>query len=228
VPPALRGNIEVPSYGNSSLPEANAEMLQRVSQLYAGDPQLHMLWDGALQARSMAAGDTDKGQDPVALGRLTAKLMSGPEGARVAMVETGGWDTHFNQRGRVAGQLKQLDAMIGACKAGLGSAWDHTLVLVATEFGRTVAINGTSGTDHGTASLTMLLGGAVNGGRVLSDWPGLAQGSLYEGRDLKPTTSLDAVIAGAVGSHFGVDPARLLKAAFPGVDGRPVEGLVRA
>lgn len=228
VPPALRGAIEVPSYGNSSLPDANAEMLQRVSQLYAGDPQLHMLWDGAMQARSMAGGDTEKGQDPAALGKLAAKLMSGPEGARVAMVETGGWDTHFNQRGRIAGQLKQLDALITAFRDGLGANWDRTLVLVATEFGRTVAVNGTQGTDHGTGSMAMLLGGAVRGGRVIADWPGLAQGSLYEGRDLKPTTAIDAAIAGALGSHFQIDPDRLLAKAFPGSGGKPLEGITKA
>jgi len=226
VPPALRGPIEVPSYGNSALPDANAEMLQRVSQLYAGDPQLHMLWDGAMQARSMAGGENEKGQDPAALGKLAAKLMSGPEGARVAMVETGGWDTHFNQRGRIAGQLKQLDTLIAAFRDGLGANWDRTLVLVATEFGRTVAVNGTQGTDHGTGSMAMLLGGAVRGGRVVADWPGLAQSALYEGRDLKPTTAIDAAIAGALGNHFQIDPARLLAKAFPGSSGKPLEGLV--
>lgn len=227
VPAALRGRIEVPSYGNSALPDANDEMLARVSQLYAGDAQLKGLWEGAMQARTMAMGDTDKGQDPAALGRLAARLMSGPEGARVATVETGGWDTHYNQRGRLATQLKQLDTLIAALKEGLGASWDKTLVLVATEFGRTVAINGTQGTDHGTGSMAMLLGGAVSGGRVVADWPGLKQDQLYEGRDLKPTTPIDAVIAGAVGMHFGIDPARLLGATFPGSGGKPVEGLVR-
>ncbi|MFX7506870.1 DUF1501 domain-containing protein, partial [Acinetobacter baumannii] len=86
----------------------------------------------------------------------------------------------------------------------------NTLVVVATEFGRTAAVNGTGGTDHGTASCAMLLGGAVRGGRVLADWPGLAQGALFEGRDLKPTTSLDGLIGGAVSSHFAVDPGRVM------------------
>lgn len=228
VPPALRGRIEVPSYGNSALPDANDELLARVSQLYAADPQLHGLWDGAMQARAMAGTEIDRTQNPAALGRLAAKLMSGPDGARVAMVETSGWDTHFGQKQRIANQLRQLDAMIGALKDGLGAAWDKTVVLVATEFGRTVAINGTGGTDHGTASMAMLLGGAVNGGRVLADWPGLAPGALYEGRDLKPTLSLDAMIAGALGSHFSLDPARLLTSAFPGSAGKPVDGLIRS
>ncbi len=227
VPTALRGKIDVPSYGNSSLPEAKDELLQRVAALYAADPQLSGLWQASMQARGMAAGDADKGQDPAALGRLAAKLMSGPAGARVAMVETNGWDTHFNQRGRLANQFKQLDTMIAALKDGLGADWNRTLVLVATEFGRTVAINGTQGSDHGTGSMAMLLGGAVAGGRVVADWPGLKQSQLYEGRDLRPTTSIDSVIAGALGSHFAIDPARIMAASFPGSAGRALEGLVK-
>jgi len=228
VPAALRGARDVASYGNSALPEATGELLQRVSALYAADPQLSTLWSSALAAKGMASGDDDKGQDPVALGKLAAKLVAGPQGARIAMIETGGWDTHFNQRARLGNQFKQLDAMIGALKSGLGPDWDKTVVLIATEFGRTVAINGTNGTDHGTASAAMLLGGAVAGGRVLADWPGLASGQLYENRDLRPTASLDAAIAGALGSHFGIDSARVMATAFPGTPGKPVEGLTRA
>ncbi|MFM5907607.1 MAG: DUF1501 domain-containing protein [Novosphingobium sp.] len=228
VPAAMRGPREVASYANSRLPDANAELLQRVSQLYAGDAQLHGLWESAMQARMMAAGNDDNGQDPVATGKLAASLLSGPQGARVAMIETGGWDTHFNQKGRLERQLKGLDAMIEALRVGLGPAWNDTLVLVATEFGRTVAPNGTGGTDHGTGSLAMLLGGTVNGGKVVADWPGLAQGQLFEGRDLRPTLSLDAAIAGALGGHFGLDPARVLSGCFPGGDAKAIGGLIRA
>ena len=119
------------------------------------------------------------------------------------MIETNGWDTHAGQRGRLGCQLRNLDAMLAALKTGLGADWSNTLVLVATEFGRTAAPNGTGGTDHGTASLAMLLGGAVAGGRVLADWPGLGQAALYEGRDLKPTMDLDTLIASAVAEHYG-------------------------
>jgi uncharacterized protein (DUF1501 family) len=102
------------------------------------------------------------------------------------------------------------------------------VVLVATEFGRTAAANGTGGTDHGTASAAMLFGGAVKGGRVFTDWPGLSQANLYEGRDLKPTIGLDAVIAGAAAECFGVEPERAGRAMFPAARiGRPVEGLIR-
>jgi uncharacterized protein (DUF1501 family) len=105
--------------------------------------------------------------------------------------------------------------MVSAMKAGLGVDWANTLVLVATEFGRTVAPNGTGGTDHGQASAAMLLGGAVAGGRVIADWPGLSQAALYEGRDLKPTTDLDTLIAGALAQHYALEPARVMATLFP-------------
>jgi uncharacterized protein (DUF1501 family) len=111
--------------------------------------------------------------------------------------------------------------------AHLDAALD-TLVLVATEFGRTVAINGTGGTDHGTASLTMLIGGAVKGGRVAADWPGLKAAQLYQGRDLRPTTQLDALIGGAVAAHFGVAPDRTMAALFPAsAKVAAIDGLIR-
>lgn len=230
VPMALRGKIEVASYAPSALPDASDDLIARVTTLYASDPQLHGLWEQATATRTLT-GDlaADNGKNAVATGTLTARLLVPADGARVAMIETGGWDTHAGQRGRLAAQLKGLDAMIGALKAGMGPLWADTMVLVATEFGRTVAVNGTGGTDHGTASMAMLLGGAVKGGRVLADWPGLAAANLYEGRDLKPTTSLDGFIAGAVAEHFGIDPARAATALFPsGGSIKPIAGLARA
>jgi uncharacterized protein (DUF1501 family) len=144
------------------------------------------------------------------------------------VIETGGWDTHAGQRARLGVQLRGLDAMLGALKAGLGADWASTLVVIATEFGRTAAPNGTGGTDHGTASLAMLFGGAVAGGRVLADWPGLAQGALHEGRDLRPTLDLDTLIASAVAQHYRLDMARAARALFPNIAvTRGVEGLVR-
>ena len=118
--------------------------------------------------------------------------------------------------------------MIGALATGMGALWSDTMVLVATEFGRTVAVNGTGGTDHGQAAAAMLLGGGVKGGRVLADWPGLAPGRLYEGRDLRPTLGLDQFIGGAVATHFGIEPSRMMAALFPRSAGRAVTGeLVR-
>jgi uncharacterized protein (DUF1501 family) len=215
IPAALRGKVEVASYAPSALPQASDDLLARVSSMYGPDPQLHALWEQAMTTRSMT-GDLTKGggKDAAQTGALAARLLSGP-GARIAMIETGGWDTHAGQAGRLAAQLKGLDAMLAALKTGLGAHWANTLVIVATEFGRTVAVNGTGGTDHGTGSAAMLLGGSVAGGKVVADWPGLAPSQLYEGRDLRPTLSLDTLIGAALAQHYALDPARVRSALFP-------------
>jgi uncharacterized protein (DUF1501 family) len=215
IPAALRGKVEVASYAPSALPQASDDLLARVSSMYGPDPQLHALWEQAMTTRSMT-GDLTKGggKDAAQTGALAARLLSGP-GARIAMIETGGWDTHAGQAGRLAAQLKGLDAMLAALKTGLGAHWANTLVIVATEFGRTVAVNGTGGTDHGTGSAAMLLGGSMAGGKVVADWPGLAPSQLYEGRDLRPTLSLDTLIGAALAQHYALDPARVRSALFP-------------
>lgn len=230
VPMALRGSHDVASYAPSALPQASDDLLQRVAMLYQGDSQLHGLWSEALGTRSLTSDMADAGgANAAATGTLAARLLAPADGARIAMIETGGWDTHAQQRGRLALQLKNLDLMIAAMKTGLGPIWSETLVIVATEFGRTVAVNGTGGTDHGTASAAMLFGGDVRGGRVLADWPGLATNALYEGRDLRPTLQLDALVAGAVAGHFGVEPGRTMAVLFPDSHGvRPVDGLIRS
>lgn len=228
IPTALRGPASVSSYAPTNLPEASTEYLQRIGRLYAGDAQLHALWSEAVQTRAMAAGlGEDGGRGAAATGKLAASLMTGAEGARLMMIESNGWDTHAGQRGRLTNQLSGLDAMLAALREGLGTAWADTLVIVATEFGRTAAVNGTGGTDHGTGGLAFMLGGAVKGGRVLADWPGLGQAALYEGRDLKPTTPLETVLTGAIAGHFRLDPARAARSLFPGGAGKALDGLVR-
>jgi uncharacterized protein (DUF1501 family) len=227
VPTALRGAVEVPSFAPSALPHAADDLMTRVTALYDADPQLHPLWSAALATKGLAAG-VGASQDPASLGRLTASFLTKPNGPRIAMLETLGWDTHNAQQGRLANQLKNLDAMLAAMRDGLGSTWANTTVLVATEFGRTVAINGTGGTDHGTGSVAMLVGGAVKGGRVISDWPGLAPARLYQARDLRPTAALDALIAGAVAESMALDPKRVGRSLFLGAtSNRPMSGLVR-
>ena len=216
VPLALRGRHDVSSYAPSGLPQASDDLMQRVTMLYQGDSQLHALWSEAMNTRQLTSDLAGGGgANAAATGALAARLLAPADGARIAMIETGGWDTHTQQRQRLAGQLKGLDAMIAALQTGLGPLWNDTMVLVATEFGRTVAINGTGGTDHGTGTAAMLIGGGVRGGRVLADWPGLCPAALFEARDLKPTMQLDAFIGGAVAGHFGVDPARTMAALFP-------------
>jgi uncharacterized protein (DUF1501 family) len=218
VPLAMQGAFDVTTYAPSSLPEANEDLLMRVQQLYATDRQLNPLWTSALEARGMASGQMkggDKRHNDAALGKIAAGFLAAPTGPRVAMIETSGWDTHSGQNERLERQLRGLDALIGGLKEGMGSTWSQTVVLVATEFGRTAAANGTGGTDHGTASAAMLLGGAVQGGRIVSDWLGLASSSLFEGRDLQPTLGLDALISNVCAQTFKLDTELAQKIMFP-------------
>jgi uncharacterized protein (DUF1501 family) len=227
VPTALRGSVQVASFAPSGLPPAPDDLMTRVTALYDADPQLHGVWTAALETKGMAAGAAP-GQDPASLGRLTASFLTRLGGPRIAMLETLGWDTHNAQKGRLANQLRNLDAMLAALRDGLGPAWESTTVLIATEFGRTAAVNGTGGTDHGTASVAMLVGGAVRGGRVVSDWPGLAPSALYQARDLRPTTALDALIAGAAAESLALDPERVGRGLFARATiDRPMAGLIR-
>jgi uncharacterized protein (DUF1501 family) len=217
IPLALRGAAEVASYAPSALPQANEDLLMRVEQLYAKDAQLHALWSSAMEARGMAGGMGGGAgrQDPAALGRMAAGFLARADGPRIAMIETGGWDTHSGQNARLAARLAGLDGLVAGLHEGLGAAWSQTVVLVATEFGRTVAANGTGGTDHGTGAVAMLAGGAVQGGRVVTDWPGLAPANLLEGRDLKPTLALDALVAAVCAESFGLEPERIARVLFP-------------
>ncbi|MCM8557555.1 DUF1501 domain-containing protein [Sphingomicrobium sediminis] len=209
LPVALRGPVAAASFAPSRLPDATANLMARVGNLYAEDPELGPMWEQAEAVRGMA-GDVANARDGAAMGELAANLMTGPDGASIVMVETDGWDTHYQQAGRLGRALTGLDALLGGFEAAMGDEWSDTLVIVATEFGRTAALNGTNGTDHGTASMAMLLGGAVKGGDVLADWPGLKRNALYQGRDLMPTLGLDALIASALAQHFGIDDAGAL------------------
>ena len=217
VPLALRGPIAANSYAPSRLPDANSDLMARLTNLYAEDAQLSALWSGAQAADAMAGSPADPAlKGGAALGQMTAGLMSGPNGARVVMLETNGWDTHFQQKGRLNGALKQLDSLIGSLRDALGSEWNTTLVMVATEFGRTVAFNGTGGTDHGTGSAAMLFGGSLaNGGRIFADWPGLKASQLYEGRDLNPTMRFEQFANDALAQHYDLDPVKTRTTLFP-------------
>lgn len=154
------------------------------------------------------------------------------DGPQVAVFDTTGWDTHANEgnaEGQLATRLAALDAGLRTLKDELGPAWANTAVLLATEFGRTAATNGTRGTDHGTATAAFLLGGAVQGGRVIADWPGLSSRALYQGRDLKPTADLRAVLKGVLADHLSVSANALESTVFPNSAGaRPMKDLFRA
>ena len=164
--------------------------------------------------------------------RAAASFLRRDDGPQVAVFDTTGWDTHANEgsaEGQLAGRLAALDSGLRALKDELGPTWADTAVLLATEFGRTAATNGTRGTDHGTATTAFLLGGAVQGGRVLADWPGLSSRALYQGRDLKPTADLRSLIKGVLSDHLLVSTAALESTVFPSsADARPLKGLFRA
>jgi uncharacterized protein (DUF1501 family) len=164
--------------------------------------------------------------------RAAAGFLRRDDGPQIAVFDTTGWDTHANEggpQGQLAARLAALDTGLRTLKDQLGAAWKNTAVLIATEFGRTAAINGTRGTDHGTGSAAFLLGGAVQGGRVVSDWPGLSASALYEGRDLAPTLDMRAIMKGVLSDHLRVSNATLENEVFPDSrKARALTGLIRA
>ena len=225
VPLLLRGGHSVDSWSPSRLPDAADDTLERVASLYANDAVLAAHLQDGLDTRAIAAGMPAGGAGAIrgeaqlaALAEAAARFLSTPGGPRIAVLEASGWDTHANQgaeQGQLAARLAGLDAALAALKRGVGAGWRDTAVLVVTEFGRTVAVNGTRGTDHGTGACALLAGGAVAGGRVVADWPGLAERDLYEARDLRPTTDLRSIFKGVLRDHLGADEHALATAVFP-------------
>jgi uncharacterized protein (DUF1501 family) len=245
MPLMLRGPAPVTSWSPSLLPGPGADLLARVKLLYAKtDPKLLAALNGAASVNSAAEGMGSAGSAGGAGGAggagadafatlmtAAAKFLSDANGPCVAMVESTGWDTHANQVGPYAvlhRNLIALDRGLDALANGMGPRWSRTAVLVMTEFGRTVAMNGTAGSDHGTASAAFLLGGAVAGGRVLADWPGLKPTNLFAGRDLAPTADLRSVMKATLRDHLQIDPGHLEQVVFPASAGAPpVAGLFR-
>lgn len=203
--------------------------LDAMAQEMAAPPDSGTAPAAASPAPKAAAAGADRYAEIV---RAAAGFLRRENGPRVAVFDTTGWDTHANEgaaEGQLAGRLTALDKGLATLREELGSTWKDTAVLLVTEFGRTAAINGTRGTDHGTATMAFLLGGAVAGGRVVADWPGLSSRSLYQSRDLAPTLDLRCVLKGVLDEHLSV-PARALDASvFPGSESlRPLRGLIRA
>ena len=159
-----------------------------------------------------------------------AKYLARADGPRVGALAFNGWDTHINEgaaNGLLFNLLGALDGAIAAMETNMGDAWRETVVAIVTEFGRTARINGTDGTDHGTGTVALLVGGALKGGRVVTDWPGVKEASLLENRDLKPTTDLRAVLKGLLRDHLRVDERVLAETVFPGSTAvRPMDELV--
>jgi uncharacterized protein (DUF1501 family) len=237
-PLVLRGAAPTVGWAPVTLPQADDDTAMRLVDLYRHrDPALGSALSQGLSLDRIAQGDDMKpkpGGNAVAamrqVARGAAKLMSADDGPRIAALAFDGWDTHANEGGpvgRLAQLLGGLDGALVEFESGLGARWRDTVVVVATEFGRTARINGTEGTDHGTGTIALLAGGAVKGGRVISDWPSLKPASLYEGRDLKPTTDLRAVIKGVLADHLGLGERVLAETVFPdSAAARPMKGLV--
>ena len=223
-PLVLRGDNATTSWAPSRLPDADENTIGRLQRLYAEDEFFATRLEQALKSQEIAMGmgaSGRRGNEAQQFGELmtsAARFLVAEDGPRIAVLEFGGWDTHANQ-GAVAGQLANrlaaLDRGLANLRDGLGKAWSDTVVAVATEFGRTVHVNGTRGTDHGTATAAILAGGAVNGGKVIADWPGLSETNLYEGRDLMPTMDLRSVFKGILVEHLRLDGAFVDRAVFP-------------
>jgi uncharacterized protein (DUF1501 family) len=162
-------------------------------------------------------------------GATLGQLMMQEQGPQIAALPLDGFDTHARQggaTGQLAMRLEALDVLVQGLHDGLGAGWTDTVVVAVTEFGRTARVNGTGGTDHGTASAALLLGGALAPGELIGDWPTLADGRLFEKRDLAPTLDVRSVFKGVLGEHLGVSASKFA-AIFPGGgDAKPISRLV--
>jgi uncharacterized protein (DUF1501 family) len=241
-PLIVRGAAPVLGWSPQHLAAASDDLASRVMDLYAhSDPVLERVLAKGLETEKMAERDgmgnlagQRKGPNPATGMRLAAegaaKLMAADAGPHIAALAFDGWDTHANEggaTGRLAQLLGGLDGAFEAFESGLGPQWRDTAIVAITEFGRTARINGTTGTDHGTATVAFLVGGAVKGGRVIADWPGLKDAQLYEGRDLKPTTDLRSVLKGLLADQFGLLDSSLGEKVFPESAGvAPMRGLL--
>ncbi|MGB6357082.1 MAG: DUF1501 domain-containing protein [Steroidobacteraceae bacterium] len=241
VPLILRGEAPVISKSPQATPDVDEELLARLADLYSKDDWFAARLSEAVQTEKMV----DEGGNPASaamaapaadrvsgVARMAATLMRSEGGPDVAVIEASGWDTHANQggaKGALAQRLAGLDKALRALAEELGPLWPQTAVLVVTEFGRTAAMNGTRGTDHGTGGCAFLAGGAVRGGRVIADWPGLARTALLDNRDLRPTLDLRSVFKAVLDEHMHVDARTLATRIFPDSSGaRPLQGLMRA
>jgi len=251
LPLILRGDAPVLSMSPAAAPDVDEDLLTRLADLYSKDPWFSARLSEAVQGEAMMDATPDipsskimagappakagpaRGTDRVgSAARMAAALMRSDGGPEIAVIEAMGWDTHANQgasSGTLAQRLAGLDNGLRGLAEGLGPLWSQTAVLVVTEFGRTAAVNGTRGTDHGTGGCAFLAGGAVRGGRVIADWPGLSRNALLDGRDLRPTLDLRSVFKAVLGEHLRIDGGSLASRVFPDSGGaHPLQGLVRA
>jgi uncharacterized protein (DUF1501 family) len=245
-PLVVRGPAPVMSWAPQRLLPASDDTQMRLLDLYRHtDAKLARALEGRRDLASLTpsggmAPMSEREEEAAAAGfaRLreyvstvassAARYLAQPDGPRVGAASVVGWDTHINEgaaNGQLAALLGVLDVAIAAIEKTMGEAWSETVVAIVTEFGRTARINGNDGTDHGTGTVAVLVGGALQGGRVIADWPGLKTADLYEGRDLKPTIDLRAVLKGVLKDHLRVDERALAATVFPGSDDvKPMAG----
>ena len=239
VPLILRGPTQVATWEPPGLPQAAPEFLATLAALYQKDAVLGPALTEGLRGQSQSDEVLGMGKPGVngygpksfrPLAEAAGKLLAAETGPRVAVLDMLGWDTHVNQgaeKGRLADNLAGLAEGLDALAKSLGSVWGRTAVIAVTEFGRTVAVNGSGGTDHGTGSVAFLLGGAVRGGRIAGDWPGLDR--LEDGRDLRVAVDTRSLLKGLLRDHMGLDAALLDRKVFPDSAGvSPAAGLVKA
>ena len=232
MPLILRGGGEATTWSPPLPQEVNPILLQRLQPLYAADPALADAFSRAIEtegANDMGgkgrAGNRAGVQLPQTMA-AAARFMAKAEGPRIGFVEDSGWDTHNNQAGVLTRKLAELDNALRAYRDGMAAQWNRTTVLVVTEFGRTAAVNGTGGTDHGTGGVAFVLGGGVRGGRIAGDWPGLSASALNEGRDLRATTDLRALFKGVLATQLQLPESVLETRVFPDSKAvKPMEGL---
>ena len=238
MPLLLRGKAVVGSYAPAGFATPSPDLYHRIAALNAPDPILGPAIEEGLReqhfdARTLAVNGAPRralrlGYGFPALATAAGKLLAAPAGPRIAAFQLEGWDTHGNQVFLLRPPLAGLDAGLVALKTALGPAWGESVVLVITEFGRTARINGTRGTDHGTATVAFLLGGAVAGGRVRATWPGLGAGKLFENRDLAPTADIRSLAKGALAAQFGLSAPALARIFPDSATAEPMTGLLRA
>ncbi|NDW04201.1 DUF1501 domain-containing protein [Jiella pacifica] len=236
IPLILTGPAGTLTWSPQNFRAAEEDTALRLASLYGEtDLELAKLLNAGLETdKMMADSPFDAKKGPARAFRIlaegAARLLAQEDGPRLAAISYEGWDTHVKEgadNGRLAKNLTALDLALDDLARGLGPAWKDTVVAVVTEFGRTAWGNGGGGTDHGTGTTAFLVGGAVKGGRVVADWPGLREADLHEGRDLKPTTDLRAVLKGVLKDHLGLSEKTLASDIFPDSIGvRPMAGLV--
>ena len=240
IPLILSGSTPVSSWapGGADMPD---DFLARLAHVYAHDQLFSTLLQQAVSAdviadqaqQGMMGGGGAAGGNQVLTRTLgtAARMLQAADGPRMAVIEVGGWDTHANQgagTGQLANRLRQLDEGIALLAKELAPVWDRTAIVVMTEFGRTVAVNGTRGTDHGTGGMALLAGGSVNGGHVLTNWPGLDTSKLYQGRDLAPTLDARSILKSVLAQHLGLSWADVENHVFPNSrEAGPIRQLIK-